>query len=76
MLNGKEFVIAKDGKPAARLSPVVSKVSPAEISNILDGIRRVFASSKKRKTWSVIDTPAWKKKEKSYLKDLSKGNIS
>lgn len=76
VLGGKEFVIEKDGRPAAKLSPVVSITNSEEVVNILNDIRKVFVNSKKRKAWSVIDTPSWKKKERSYLKNLSEGKIN
>lgn len=72
---GEEIIIEKDGKPAAKVSPVAVRKSPEEIKKILAEFRRVFAKSAKRKYWSVIDTPAWKKKEAKYVEDLSKGII-
>lgn len=72
---GEEFIVEKDGKPAVKVSSAVSKRDPKEIGRILKDFRRVFAKSAKRKYWSVIDTPAWKKKESKYLEDLSKGTI-
>lgn len=75
MYEGKEFIIEKDGKPAAKVSPVVPKRDPKEIDKILAGVRKAFASSKRRKYWGVMDTPAWKRKERRYLERLSKGII-
>lgn len=72
---GEEIIIEKDGKPAAKVSPVPATKSPEEIDRILSEFRRVFAKSAKRKYWSVIDTPAWKKKEAKYIEELSKGII-
>ena len=72
---GEEFTVEKNGQPAVKISPVVKKKSTEEISKILADVRRVFAKSAKRKYWSVIDTPAWKKKERKYLENLSKGII-
>lgn len=72
---GEEIVIEKDGKPAVKVSPVPATKSPEEIDRILSGMRKIFAKSAKRKYWSIIDTPAWKKKEAKYLKDLSNGII-
>lgn len=72
---GEEFIVEKDGKPAVRVSSAVSKRDPKEIEKILKDVRRVFAKSAKRKYWSVIDTPAWKRKEARYLKRLSEGII-
>ena len=53
----------------------ISRRSPEEIDKIIKEVREVFAKSKKRKYWSVIDTPAWKKKESKYLENLSKGIV-
>lgn len=75
MYKGEEFVVEKDGKPAAKVSPLPIRKSSAEIKQILADVRKVFAKSAKRKYWSVIDTPAWKKKERKYLENLSKGII-
>lgn len=72
---GEEFIVEKDGKPAVRVSSAVSKRDPKEIDKVLKDVRRVFAKSAKRKYWSVIDTPAWKRKEARYLKRLSEGII-
>ncbi len=72
---GEEFIVEKDGKPAAKVSPVVSRRDPKKIEKTLREFRRVFAKSAKRKYWSVIDTPAWKKEERKYLEDLSNGII-
>lgn len=72
---GEEFVVEKNGEPAARISPLVSKRDPAEIERIIKAARKAFASSKKRKYWSVLDTPAWKRKERRYLERLSRGII-
>ena len=72
---GKEFIVEKDGVPAAKVSPLPAKKSSEEIKKILVDVRKVFAKSAKRKYWSVIDTPAWKKKERKYLENLSKGIV-
>lgn len=72
---GERFMVEKDGKPAVNITPVETKKSPEEIKKILSDVRKVFAKAAKRKYWSVIDTPAWKKKERKYLADLSKGII-
>lgn len=72
---GETFTIEKDGDPVVTLNPVVKKKSKEEIDRIFADMRRIFAKSKKRKYWSVIDTPAWKKKERKYLQNLSKGII-
>lgn len=72
---GEEFIVEKDGEPAARLVPAEKMKSPEEIKKILRDVRKVFKNSPKRKYWSVMDTPAWKKKERKYLENLSKGII-
>lgn len=72
---GEEFIVEKDGKPAVKVSSAVPKRDPKEIDKVLKDFRRVFAKAAKRKYWSVIDTPAWKKKESKYLADLSRGII-
>ena len=72
---GEEFVIEKKDAGTVKIVPDSPKHSPEEITRILKDFRRVFAKSAKRKYWSVIDTPAWKKKERKYLEDLSKGII-
>lgn len=72
---GKKFTIEKDGKPMIDIAPTTARKSPEEIKKILADVRKAFAKSAKRKYWSVIDTPAWKKKERKYLRDLSRGII-
>lgn len=72
---GEEFIVEKDGKPAVKVSSARLQRDPEEIDKVLKDFRRVFAKSAKRKYWSVIDTPAWKKKERKYLENLSKGII-
>lgn len=72
---GEKFTIEKNGRPAVNITPAEARKSPEEIKKILADVRRVFAKAAKRKYWSVIDTPAWKKKERKYLADLSKGII-
>ena len=72
---GEEFTVEKNGKPAVKITPVAGRKSPEEIKKILTDVRKVFRKSAKRKYWSIIDTPAWKKKEKVYLKKLSRGII-
>lgn len=72
---GKEFIVEKDGVPSVRIIPVEKRKSPEEIRKILVEFRKTFAKAAKRKYWSVIDTPAWKKRERKYLEDLSKGII-
>lgn len=72
---GEEIIIEKDGKPAAKVSPVQDAKNPEEIRKILSEFRRVFARSARRKYWSVLDSPAWRKKEAKYIEDLSKGKL-
>lgn len=72
---GEEVVVKKNGKPAVKISPISSKRDPKEVRRILANMRKVFAKSKARKYWSVIDTPAWKKKERKYLEKLSRGIV-
>lgn len=75
MYKGEKFIVEKDGRPAATISPLPVEKSAAEIEEIMADVRKVFAKSVKRKYWSVIDTPAWKKKESKYLENLSKGIV-
>ncbi|MBI4067118.1 type II toxin-antitoxin system prevent-host-death family antitoxin [Candidatus Gottesmanbacteria bacterium] len=72
---GEEFTIEKEGKGTVRLIPGEKKKSPEEIDKIIADVQKIYAKSKKRKYWSVIETPAWKKKERKYLENLSKGII-
>ena len=72
---GEEFIVEKDGKPAVKVSSAVLARDPKEIEETLRKVREVFGKTAKRKYWSVIDTPAWKRKEARYLKRLSKGII-
>lgn len=73
MYRGEEFLVEKDGKPAAKVVPADTKKSSEEIKATLAEFRRVFAPSAKRKYWSVLDTPAWKRKDRKYLENISKG---
>lgn len=73
---GEEFIIEKKGQPAAKISPLVNKKTPEEITKTLTEVRAVFAKSKKRSYWSVIDTPTWKEKESKYTEKLSKGLLT
>ena len=73
MYKGEEFIVEKDGRPAVRLVPVEEKKSPEEVKRVFAQMREIFAKSPKRKYWSVLETPAWKKKEKKYLENISKG---
>lgn len=72
---GEEIIIEKDGKPAVKVSPIPAARRPEEIDRILLSMRKIFSKSAKRKYWSVIDTPEWKKKEAKYLEDLRSGII-
>lgn len=69
------FIIEKDGEVVATIGPTSEKPSIDVIHKILTDMRRIFAKSAKRKQWSVVDSQAWKKKEKKYLEDLSKGIV-
>lgn len=75
IFNGEGVVVEKEGAGRVRIIPDQPKHSPLEIAKILLEVRRVFTVSKKRRYWSVIDTPAWKKKEEKYLNSLVKGII-
>lgn len=68
---GSEFVIEKDGRPAARLVPYTPLVSAERVKKILLNFRSAFSNTKGNDPWSVLETEEWKKKEKKYLKDLS-----
>lgn len=69
---GEEFVVEKNGEPVAMVSPMPAKRSPEEIDRIIADVRKVFAKSKRRKYWSVLGTPEWKRREKAYFKSLYK----
>lgn len=69
---GEEFIIEKAGAGKVRIVPEEKEPTPEQVDKILADVRKVFAKSKKRKYWSVLDTPAWKKKETKYLEDLYK----
>ena len=73
MYKGDEFLVEKDGRPAIKLIPARLESSVEETRKILADIRRVFAKSAKRRYWSVVETPTWKRKQKDYLNNLSKG---
>lgn len=75
IFKGEEFTITKADAGSVRIMPDRKKPTPEEIEKTLSDLRKVFAKSKKRKYWSVLDTPAWKNKERKYLEDLSKGII-
>lgn len=76
IFKGEEFVVKKMGAGMVRIIPEKpNRPTPEEIDKTLREFRRVFAKSAKRKYWSVLDTPAWKKKERKYLEDLSKGSL-
>lgn len=72
---GEEFVIEKQDAGTVRIVPDKAKHSREEVEKILKDFRKVFAKAAKRKYWSVIDTPSWKKKERKYLKNASEGII-
>lgn len=67
---GYEFVVEKDGKPAAKFVPLNMGKTLAEIKIIIAGFKKTFGKTAGRKYWSILETPAWNKKEKKYLKSL------
>ncbi len=69
-IKGSEFVIEKDGRPAARLVPYVPKSSSMKVKNILKNFKIVFSKVGQKKGWSVLESPGWKEKEKKYLKSF------
>lgn len=71
----EEFTIEKGGKPAVKITPAVTKRSPKEIAKILAEFRKTFSKAAKRKYWSVLDTPAFKKRERKYRENLRKGIV-
>ncbi len=74
IFKGEEFVVKKENAGMVRIIPEKPvRPTPEEIDKILSDVRKIFAKSANRKYWSVIDTPAWKKKEAKYLEDLSNG---
>lgn len=75
IFKNEEFVVEKKGAGRVKIILDAPKHTPEEIKKILVDVRRVFSKSAKRKHWSVIDTPDWKKKEAKYLEDLSRGII-
>ena len=76
IFTGEEVVIKKENAGSVRMIAEKShKPSDEEREKIISDLRKVFARSRKRKYWSVLDTPAWKKKESKYLENLSKGII-
>lgn len=68
---GEEFVVEKNGEGRVRIMPVKDKPSPGEIDRVLARARKVFGT-KRPKYWSAVETPAWRKKERKYLKELHK----
>ena len=73
---GEEIVVEKDGKGSVRIVPEQPRPTPEEVKKVLAEYRKTFAKAAKRKYWSVIDTPAWKKKERKYLGDLTSGKLT
>lgn len=65
----------KEDAGSVRIMRERKKPSAEEIKKTLGEFRKTFAKAAKRKYWSVLDTPAWKKKERKYLENLSKGII-
>jgi len=72
---GEEFTVEKDGEPAVNITPAARKKTPEEVKKTLLAFRKAFSKAAKRKYWSIIDTPAWKKKERKYLKNLTEGKL-
>lgn len=75
IFKGEEIIVEKENAGRVKIIPDKSKPTPEEIDRVLKDLRKVFANSRRRKYWSVLDTPAWKKKERKYLKDMSNGII-
>lgn len=75
IFKNEEIVVRKEDAGSVRIVREKKKPTPQEIYKILFEFKKTFAKAAKRKHWSVIDTPAWKKKERKYLEDLSKGII-
>lgn len=73
--NGEEFTINKADAGSVRIVPDKKKPTSGEIEKTLTDFKKTFAKAARRKYWSVLDTPAWKRKERKYLNDLSKGII-
>lgn len=73
MYKGEEFLIEKDGKPAARLVPVSKdKPSAEEIQKTIDEFRKHFSKYKKSDFRLPFHTPEWRKRDKAYIKKLQK----
>ena len=72
---GEEFTVEKDGKTAVKIIPAVMNKSQEEVKKTLLAFRKAFSKAAKKKYWSVIDTPAWKRKERKYLKELTEGKL-
>ena len=69
-IKGSEFVIEKDGRPAARLIPYNPTTSAVKIKSILSNFKSAFSKIDPNIPWSVLETAEWKKKERKYLKSL------
>lgn len=69
-IKGGEFVIEKDGRPAARLVPYVSETSRIKAKKILNNFKSAFSKVDHKKHWSVLESKSWKEKEQKYLKNL------
>lgn len=75
IFKGEEFTITKADAGSVRIIRERKKPTPEEIKKTLAEFRKTFAKAARRKYWSVLDTPAWKKRERKYLEDLSKGIV-
>lgn len=77
IFTGEEVVVEKEHTGTVRIVPDKPKrPTPEEIDRTLREFRKIFGKYRRRKYWSVLDTPAWKKKERKYLENLSKGIIT
>lgn len=77
IFKGEEFIIEKEDAGRVRIvADRAKKPTAEEIEETLAALRKVFGKYKRRKYWSVFDTPAWKKRERKYLDNLSKGIIT
>lgn len=68
---GEEFVVEKRGEGNVRIVPERKKPTSEEIDKVLDEFKKVFGKKRPR-YWSILETPAWKRKEAKYLENLYK----
>lgn len=69
----KSVGVMKEGRLVAKVVPVLIK-SKSEIRAILSGLTKIFGTVRTKYT-SVLDTPAWRKKERKYLRRISEGKF-